>query len=72
MGARNQRVGDAHVGPKVAPDHDVVARREGAFRPVIPNGQRRWGWRSHCTNLNAEPYALAVSGAPVTTHLVRL
>jgi hypothetical protein len=47
VGARNQRVGNAHVGPEVAPDHHVVARREGPFRPVIPNGQRRWGWRSH-------------------------
>ena len=72
MGARNQRVGDAHVGPEVTPDHHVVARRESPFRPVIPNGQRRWGWRSHCTNFNVGCYQRAVSGAPVTTHRVRL
>jgi hypothetical protein len=47
MSARNQRVRDAHVGPEVAPDDHVVARCEGAFRPVMPNGQRWWGWRSH-------------------------
>jgi hypothetical protein len=38
MGARNQRVGDAHVGPEIAPDHHIVTRCEGAFRPVMTNG----------------------------------
>jgi hypothetical protein len=61
MGARNQGVRNPHVGPEVAPDHHVVARREGALRPVIANGKR---WRGclthrinssparHCTNCN--------------------
>jgi hypothetical protein len=38
MGARNQRVRDTHVGPEIAPDHHVVTRCEGAFRPVMTNG----------------------------------
>jgi hypothetical protein len=38
VGARNQRVGDAHVSAEIPPDHDVVTRCEGAFRPVITNG----------------------------------
>jgi hypothetical protein len=38
MGARNQRVRDAHVGPKIASDHHVMTRCEGAFRPVMTNG----------------------------------
>ena len=40
MGARDQRVGDADVGAEVAADDHIVAGREGAFRPVVPNGQR--------------------------------
>jgi hypothetical protein len=47
MGTRNQWVREADVGPEVAPDHHVVARCECPLRPVIPNGQRRWGWWSH-------------------------
>jgi hypothetical protein len=54
MGTRNQRMGEAHVGPEVAPDHHVVACRECPFRPVIPNGQRRWGWRSHWVHFNPQ------------------
>jgi hypothetical protein len=38
MGARNQRVRDTHVGPEIPPDHHVVTRCEGAFRPVMTNG----------------------------------
>ena len=56
MSTRNQRVRDAHVGPEVAPDNHVMARCEGAFRPVMPNGQRWWGWRSHWTNCSSEPH----------------
>ena len=44
VGARDQRVRDAHVGAEVAPDHHVMACGEGAFRPVMPNGQRGRGW----------------------------
>ena len=40
---RDQRVGDADVGAQVAADDDVVACREGAGGPVVPNGQRGWG-----------------------------
>ena len=50
MGARNQRVRDAHVGAEIAADHHVVTRCEGAFRPVMPNGQRWRGWCTHCHN----------------------
>jgi hypothetical protein len=51
MGTRDQRMRDAHVGAQVASDHYVVACREGAFRPVVPNGQRRrGGWRHIATN----------------------
>jgi len=38
MGARNQRVRDPDVGPKIAPDHHVITRCKGAFRPVMTNG----------------------------------
>jgi hypothetical protein len=38
MGAGNQRVRDAHVGAKIAPDHHVMTRCEGAFRAVMTNG----------------------------------
>jgi hypothetical protein len=38
MGTRNQGVRDAHVGAQIAPDHHVVTRREGPFRPVMSNG----------------------------------
>jgi hypothetical protein len=38
VGARNQRVRDAHVGPQIAPDHHVVTRCERAFRAIMANG----------------------------------
>jgi hypothetical protein len=38
MGARNQRVRDAHVGPEIPSDDDVMTRGEGSFRPVMTNG----------------------------------
>jgi hypothetical protein len=38
MGARNQRVRDTHVGAKIASDHHVITRCEGAFRPVMTDG----------------------------------
>jgi hypothetical protein len=38
MGARNQRVRDAHVGAEIAPDHHVMTGCEGAFRAVTTNG----------------------------------
>jgi len=37
MSARNQRVGDTHVGAKIASDHHVMTRCEGAFRAVMTN-----------------------------------
>ena len=41
VGAGDQGVGDADVGAQITADDDVVAGREGAWRPVVPNGQRR-------------------------------
>jgi hypothetical protein len=38
MSARNQRVGEAHIGPEVAPHHHVMTCCEGTFRPVMTNG----------------------------------
>jgi hypothetical protein len=38
MSTRNQGVRDAHVGSQIASHHHVVTCREGAFRPVVPNG----------------------------------
>ncbi len=38
VGAGDQRVRDAQVGPKIAPDHYVMTCGEGAFRPVMTNG----------------------------------
>jgi hypothetical protein len=38
VGARNQRVRDAHVGSQIAPDHYIVARCKGAFRSFVPDG----------------------------------
>ncbi len=43
----DQRMGDADVGAQIAADHHVVAWREGACRPVVPNGQRGRGWSRH-------------------------
>jgi hypothetical protein len=42
-----QRVRDAQVCAEVAADDNVVACREGARRPVVPNGQRGRGWSAH-------------------------
>jgi hypothetical protein len=47
MGARNQRVGDSHVGTEVAANHDVMPCGESTLRPVVPNCQIRRGWSSH-------------------------
>jgi hypothetical protein len=72
VGARDQRVGDAHVGAQVTADHHIVARRERAFRTVMANGQRwRDGW-GHRSNFSPSGRGSYLSGAPVTTQWVRL
>jgi hypothetical protein len=38
MGARDQGMGNAHVGPEVTADHYVMACRECPLRPVVPDG----------------------------------
>ncbi|AJK77995.1 hypothetical protein RE97_01495 [Mycobacterium avium subsp. paratuberculosis] len=38
VGARDQRVRDAHVGSQIAPDDHVVARGEGTFRAFVMDG----------------------------------
>ena len=47
VGAGDQRMCDTDVGAQVTADDDVVARREGSGRPVVPNGQRGRGWSAH-------------------------
>ena len=47
VGPRYQWMCDAHVGPEIATDHNVMACGEGALRPVVPNGQRRCDWSTH-------------------------
>jgi hypothetical protein len=42
MRARDQVVGNAHVGAQVSTNYHVVACRKGAWDPVVQHGE---GWR---------------------------
>ena len=41
---------DAHVGPQIATDDDIVACCKGAFRTLVAHGQHGRGWSAHEAN----------------------
>ncbi|EUA54927.1 hypothetical protein I550_3077 [Mycobacterium intracellulare 1956] len=53
MRARDARIGDLHVGLRVASDDHFVSGREGSLGPVVPNGQQRRGGSSHHSSIGS-------------------
>ena len=56
-------MGQSYIGAQIAADHDIVPGGEGAWRPVVPNGQNRRERLAHRRLLY---------GPPVTTQRVRV
>jgi hypothetical protein len=52
MGARDERMGDAHVGAQVASDNHVMTRGESALRSVVADGQHGRRCLTHRINLS--------------------
>jgi hypothetical protein len=38
VSARDQGVGDPHIGAQIAPDHHIMTCRKGAFRSFVTDG----------------------------------